>query len=110
MTQAPAYFSHRDIISLWEATVKKGSSAAGRSVVQTSIFTALALDITRAMGGIRCTYFKVYRWWERNTIPPQYYPAIVAAAKTRGFSGVTDEVLAGIKSREYLSRHAGACG
>lgn len=87
--------------------VRPGSAAAANDTMRTSCFVALALDITRAMGGIRCTYFATYKWYERNAIPAAYYDAIVAAAAARGFPGVTHAVLAGIKAREFAERKAG---
>lgn len=106
MEQTPLYQSHRDIIDLWRATVRPGSAAAAGDTVRTSCFVALALDVTRTMGGIRCTYFATYKWYERNAIPAAYYDAIVAAAAARGFPGVTHAALAGIKAREFAERKA----
>lgn len=106
MNQTPHYRSHRDIIDLWAGTIKNDSCAAASDVIKQSCFVAMALDVTRAMGGIRCTYFKVYRWYERNTIPVEYHDAVVTAAACREFPGVTHEVLAGIKAREYAERNA----
>ena len=44
----------------------------------------------------------VAKWWQRNFIPPEYWPALVSTDKARE-SGVTLELLAGLAASRRLT-------
>lgn len=88
--------SHQEILALWKNIP---TERAGGSFLR-----IIALDMERFMGGRRVTYHRVLRWYQRNAVPIEYHHALVKAASRRGFRGVTTQVLAGIKAREYIQR------
>lgn len=89
--------SHRKVIELWQEI------AASRGEAWLIVF---ARDIQRHLGGVPVNYYMVRRWSERDNIPIQYHSAVVAAARERGFDGVSHAFLADIKAKEYLGKHA----
>jgi hypothetical protein len=100
------YESHREIIKLWD-DVRPRKSNGNKNF---SCFTVLARDITRYMPDAPiCTYHKVLRWYERNSIPIEYHDALVEAARMRDIPGVTHQALAAIKARDFISRHEAEC-
>lgn len=70
--------SNRQIIELWETR------------------SAFADDIKIKEGTASA-------WWQRDSIPKEFWKAIVEAAKTRKFKGVTLEVLADIAAKSLPS-------
>jgi hypothetical protein len=100
------YPSHRVIIELWNDKALKSPDEDPK----TSGITRLARDITRYMPGAPiCSYHKVLRWWERNSIPVEYHEALVEAARMRNIPGITHQALARIKADEMISRHEARC-
>lgn len=83
--------SHAEILELW--------IQAPRPTQRESWFLVCALDLRSELAdlGINVTYYRVRRWWERQSIPPEYYAAVVKAAKKRGFNGVTADVLSDLR-------------
>lgn len=39
-------------------------------------------------------WMTVYQWRQRNKIPPEYWAALVRAAKRKGFPAITEKLLA----------------
>ncbi len=68
-----AYHSHKDIIDAWP------------SLVNFAVEHGVKYDTAKA-------------WRRRDSIPPQYWPAIVAAARRRNLHNVTLELLSSIKA------------
>ena len=74
--------SHKDIVALWPTVATFGSE------IGVSTFTALQMN-------------------KRNSIGPDYWFAVVAAAKTRGFEGITIELLLRLRPRRKQSSASG---
>ena len=89
------YRTHNDIIDLWK-TLSPDASGPRHFIV-------LARDLERYLP-IKVSYYMVYRWRERNSIPIEYHDALVAAARWRKFPGVTNAVLARIKAQELIAK------
>lgn len=71
--------SFKSIISLWPS------------------YGDLAKDVTAA-GGAPVRYGNVQIWSFRDSIPPEWWRAVIKAAEQRGFSGVTIERLATLRT------------
>lgn len=68
------YTSFKELIDLWPSP----------SVLNTDI-------------GVRYNYVNI--WKRRDSIPPQYWPAVIKSAKARGIKGVTFIALAELAGR-----------
>jgi hypothetical protein len=68
--------THRDVMDLWPS-----SGALARDVTESTTVRPVSRQAAR-------------QWWRVNAIPPVHYDSVVAAAKHRGFDGVTYAVLA----------------
>lgn len=90
------YRSHREIIERWKEVPVQGRA---------SFFYVLARDL-RDVLPVTVSYYTVRRWWERDNIPIEYHDGVIEVAKRRGFDGITNGVLAGIKARELSERVA----
>jgi propanediol dehydratase small subunit len=47
---------------------------------------ALAADL-------QMPYDRIDQWWKRNTVPAKHWPALIKAAKSKGFDDITAESL-----------------
>jgi hypothetical protein len=62
-------------------------------------YAAYAADIDTVYGTALCHY-------KRDAIPSEYWPAVAAAAKMRGFPDVTEKLLAELKRPRKKARRA----
>jgi hypothetical protein len=45
----------------------------------------------------------VHRWWQRKTIPPRHWPALVAGAERRGVRLTGEDILRAHQSRQVAA-------
>ncbi len=70
--------NYADVIDLWES------------------YDALASDVG-------ATVYSIRKWRQRDSIPPEYWRALVESAAKRGIAVVTLEVLAGFAANRRLA-------
>ena len=45
---------------------------------------------------LKCNHWAVAKWWQRDSIPPEWWTEVVAAAHRAGHTAVTVDLLAAI--------------
>ena len=58
----------------------------------------LALWPSRAEVAADCgvSYGVVKQWWRRESVPPEYWTALIDGARKRGIKGLNSDMLAGL--------------